>query len=565
MIIYSPHLNSSPNDLAFALEPNGLKPRPGASQFAELLTLVDGVPVHTTGTLEIDFLKNHHSEVRVPYRPGMRVEQILRVTRIKRSKPFWVNVPVQVSQSSPQGNTLVLPISGSSVQVSRAMQSARSRVSKLTKLPRSYTPIARSTSLRPSPEIVNRQFLKITEVGNAGTLQPAQSGREVVPVLAYYRTWSGTRTPGFGTKKARQLPVNPHAVEIIEVFEDRFSVYAVNTFTNDHSYELRPFSEVYGAPGTFLDTSCEDKASFQALQKLISGAQLGIQSNLAQNLAQVSQLSSLIVGNSTAILKSLRQLKRGNIPGAMSALSSGRAKSKMPGMTPPSAKKSLASQWLQLQYGWKPLLHDIEGLLKILPNLTSPGGFVQRVTSHASASAEVTDSTYPPGDSSTGGNPGKTNVLQRTSVKYVLRYRLDDPAAQFIAQTGFSNPINLAWEVLPFSFVADWFLPIGSYLETLTAFQGLTFLSGSRTVFTRIRANSVISYGGHVVGVPQTLVTKNASYAKERILLGRQSLSAFPTSTAPSFNLNPFANSGLAQGTNSRAQNAIALLTQAFK
>jgi hypothetical protein len=32
---------------------------------------------------------------------------------------------------------------------------------------------------------------------------------------------------------------------------------------------------------------------------------------------------------------------------------------------------------------------------------------------------------------------------------------------------GFLTPELVAWELLPFSFVADWFIPIGTYLEAL--------------------------------------------------------------------------------------------------
>jgi hypothetical protein len=32
---------------------------------------------------------------------------------------------------------------------------------------------------------------------------------------------------------------------------------------------------------------------------------------------------------------------------------------------------------------------------------------------------------------------------------------------------GLYDPAGLAWELLPFSFVADWFVPIGNYLENL--------------------------------------------------------------------------------------------------
>jgi hypothetical protein len=44
-----------------------------------------------------------------------------------------------------------------------------------------------------------------------------------------------------------------------------------------------------------------------------------------------------------------------------------------------------------------------------------------------------------------------------------------------IRQMGVLDPLSVAWEVLPFSFVADWFIPIGTYLENLNQ---IPFLKG---------------------------------------------------------------------------------------
>jgi hypothetical protein len=40
-------------------------------------------------------------------------------------------------------------------------------------------------------------------------------------------------------------------------------------------------------------------------------------------------------------------------------------------------------------------------------------------------------------------------------------------------QAGLTNPALVAWELVPYSFVFDWFVSVGGYLEALTATQGL--------------------------------------------------------------------------------------------
>jgi hypothetical protein len=46
---------------------------------------------------------------------------------------------------------------------------------------------------------------------------------------------------------------------------------------------------------------------------------------------------------------------------------------------------------------------------------------------------------------------------------------------------GLLNPATVAWELVPYSFIADWFVPVGDYLTGLTADCGLVFKGGSVT------------------------------------------------------------------------------------
>jgi hypothetical protein len=55
------------------------------------------------------------------------------------------------------------------------------------------------------------------------------------------------------------------------------------------------------------------------------------------------------------------------------------------------------------------------------------------------------------------------------------------PAIAQASELGLTNPAILAWELIPFSFVADWFIPIGSWLEAQTALLGITLSDSSIT------------------------------------------------------------------------------------
>ena len=57
---------------------------------------------------------------------------------------------------------------------------------------------------------------------------------------------------------------------------------------------------------------------------------------------------------------------------------------------------------------------------------------------------------------------------------------------------GLINPSTVAWERLPWSFVIDWFIPIGSYLDSVGFFGGLR-LSYAQSTFIQTRGNKRVT------------------------------------------------------------------------
>jgi hypothetical protein len=129
---------------------------------------------------------------------------------------------------------------------------------------------------------------------------------------------------------------------------------------------------------------------------------------------------------------------------------------------------------------------------------------------------------------------------------------MGEPLKAFMTQIGFNNPINLLWEIIPYSFVVDWFLPIGQYLEGLTNFQGLTFIDGCETRFTRQSALfDVYYYYEDNVQID----IRYGSYSRDDVLFDRLKLTSWPSMRLPSFK-NPISTE--------HALNALALLRAAF-
>jgi hypothetical protein len=321
------------------------------------------------------------------------------------------------------------------------------------------------------------------------------------------------------------------------------------TQTQGFAYEQRIGTAPFGnAPGgSTVPTSVTNRAI-----KKLQGKTGPESANIAQDLLQMSQLTNLIGGTAIRLADSMRALKGGNISKAVQTLWHPDVKPRFKKGKHPSPSNSIADNWLALQYGWKPLLQDIDGAMRSLASFNFASYAVHQVT--GSGKAESTSSqaitTY-------GGFPsGRLTTRVETRCKIGLRYSLDSRLRSFLAQTGFTSPLNLAWEVLPYSFVVDWFLPIGPYLETLSAWDGLVFLDGFETQFTRKNINGVISASFAYPAGGNYQTTVQGDYQAEGIQLNRIKLTTFPAATFPTFK-NPFSTG--------HALNAIALLRTAHR
>lgn len=143
--------------------------------------------------------------------------------------------------------------------------------------------------------------------------------------------------------------------------------------------------------------------------------------------------------------------------------------------------KDPAGRWLELQFGWTPLMSDIKGLYDLSQSQLREkaqlfSGERNLVTQYEAEELMPYDSTV----------SEATSVLfygtRGTAVKLYAKVRDSDIANA--TSLGLTDPLQVAWALVPFSFAIDWVLPVGSYLEALGAVKGLDFVSGTRTEFT---------------------------------------------------------------------------------
>ena len=115
-------------------------------------------------------------------------------------------------------------------------------------------------------------------------------------------------------------------------------------------------------------------------------------------------------------------------------------------------------------------------------------------------------------------------------VAYTIYYKLINTDAHNLAATGFSNPLNLGWELVPFSFVVDWFVGIGNYLSSLDATLGLAFEKGCKTTAERSASTKTTTWRStySYTSFSGSVVSTRSDFA-----LKREVLQDFPAPSKP--------------------------------
>jgi hypothetical protein len=190
--------------------------------------------------------------------------------------------------------------------------------------------------------------------------------------------------------------------------------------------------------------------------------------NLGVAAAEVGKTTDMVVTRVKQLTRVAHDIRRGNIRSAMHHMSvdpNTRLKRYGKSMSP-------AAVWLEARYGWRPLLKDIFDLADAIAKHDVPRTYKLR----ARHSLPYTPSTaFPTIFTAWGhGSYGKQIIAHFKEAR-------PDP----IAYLGLNNPLGIAWELVPYSFVVDWFYPLGNYLATRATLSGLsgTFVRTTRDFY----------------------------------------------------------------------------------
>lgn len=194
--------------------------------------------------------------------------------------------------------------------------------------------------------------------------------------------------------------------------------------------------------------------------------------NLAQAFGERKQTANLVYDVAKKLARGVTQVRRGNLRGAVELLS-GKSAPRFQKNIPVPQAKDVPKEWLGIQYGWLPLLSDLDSSCKALAEKDEDRSRY-RISVRGKAELPMSEEIIQ--------FAGNANYTETRKSKTRCNVRLDYlPKSEVLAQLsslGLTNPASVAWELLPFSFIVDWFTPIGDWLNVLDAALPFDFLGG---------------------------------------------------------------------------------------
>lgn len=138
-----------------------------------------------------------------------------------------------------------------------------------------------------------------------------------------------------------------------------------------------------------------------------------------------------------------------------------------------------ASRWLELRYGWVPILYDAWAAADSLAGIDHVKWekVRGRYENNLRDDFHVSDGNYFLG----GKQRIRFGGIETAQVTGLYRPDLNAIWTLVAKRLGLTNPLTATWELTRLSFVVDWFTPIGDWLSQLDAPLGLEFRDFTET------------------------------------------------------------------------------------
>lgn len=204
--------------------------------------------------------------------------------------------------------------------------------------------------------------------------------------------------------------------------------------------------------------------------------------NVAVALAEGRQTVRMIAETAQKLGTAYQAFRKGNLKRAARVL----------GIKKPVGEA--ANHWLAYGLGWRPLVGDLKGLAELAAQQLELGGRGPRMkaVSYNSSSASVNQVTVTnQGSSWSVRGDYRVRGGWTYQAKAGLVCELEYTSAALAAQVGFGlwDPLSTAWELTPFSFVFDYVIDVGTWLEESSSLQGWKVVTGFTSLSQEFRGD----------------------------------------------------------------------------
>lgn len=270
-------------------------------------------------------------------------------------------------------------------------------------------------------------------------------------------------------------PMTPYSVKVGRDFSHVAYIGRFATRLDFRDYYVENYTD--NVPGFYIPMSDTSQPSLANVKNAALGKLKGQQLNVIMLLKERKEtltgihdrlkwlLTSVNAARKGDLIKSARSLRRfwrSRTPGVVNRYKAANDK----------VGKPLANMWLELQFLHMQVMADTDGLMSEL-TAKPKVGFVH---GRSGLENEVSDFVYDKGRYTWSGWGDFKFKRTIKSVSYAQISAMPD--LEFLtsfSRLGITNPLYVLWDSVPLSFVADWVIPIGKYLNAWDALVGMKF------------------------------------------------------------------------------------------
>lgn len=301
------------------------------------------------------------------------------------------------------------------------------------------------------------------------------------PYLDYY----GGIPPGptFLEQRQRYVQVKPYDLNMPYFRNSRYygdvTVWGYNPglYASFCAYTSASDADTYPLwPGSTravdLTTTCLNKARAKFVQNLGDSAQIAANLAEGQQMCQMLELSLRRIGRSYSLLR------RGKLLSAARALGlteDDAVVRRYAGTSSRRISRKASAIFLEMHFGWIPIVNDIDSAINFLSNQQVAGtvrGSCSTVIPwrYTRTAGSLNNPLYFRGEHST-----------KVIAKVQCDYKVTNPNLYLANRLGFINIASVVWEVIPFSFLVDWFTNVGQFVAQFGEFYGLSVYNAFHT------------------------------------------------------------------------------------